>query len=69
MGLLLDISRIISDDFSINIREVSLRSHDGIFEGNLSIYVQDTDSLNALMDKFRQIKGMESVKRGTENRY
>lgn len=69
MGLLLDISRVISDDFSINIREVSLRSHDGIFEGNLSIYVQDTDSLNALMDKFRQIKGMESVKRGTENRY
>ncbi|MBQ9137920.1 MAG: bifunctional (p)ppGpp synthetase/guanosine-3',5'-bis(diphosphate) 3'-pyrophosphohydrolase [Alistipes sp.] len=68
MGLLLDISRIVSEDFSINIREVSIRSHDGIFEGNLSIYVQDADSLNALMDKFREIKGIESVKRGADHK-
>ena len=68
MGLLLEISRIVSEDFSINIREVSIRSHDGIFEGNLSIYVQDADSLHALMDKFRQIKGIESVKRGIDNK-
>lgn len=68
MGLLLEISHVVSDDFSINIREVSIKSHDGIFEGKLSIYVQDAESLNALMDKFRKIKGMESVKRGLENK-
>ena len=68
MGLLLEISRIVSEDFSINIREVSIRSHDGIFEGNLSIYVQDADSLNAIIDKFRKIKGIESVKRSLENK-
>ena len=68
MGLLLEISRIVSEDFSINIREVSIRSHDGIFEGNLSLYVQDADSLNAIIDKFRQIKGIESVKRSLENK-
>ena len=68
MGLLLEISRVVSEDFSINIREVSIRSHDGIFEGNLSIYVQDTDSLNAIMDKFRHIKGIESVKRSIDNK-
>ena len=68
MGLLLEISRVVSEDFSINIREVSIRSHDGIFEGNISIYVQDTESLNAIMDKFRSIRGIESVKRGIENR-
>ncbi len=63
MGLLSEITRIISDDFSINIREVSIRSHDGVFEGKISLYVQDIDALNALMDKFRQVKGIESVKR------
>ena len=68
MGLLLEISRIVSEDFSINIREVSIRSHDGIFEGNLSLYVQDANSLNAIIDKFRQIKGIESVKRSLENK-
>ena len=68
MGLLLEISHIVSEDFSINIREVNISSHDGIFEGNLSIYVQDTDALNALMDKFRQVKGIESVKRGSDHK-
>ena len=68
MGLLLEISRIVSEDFSINIREVSIRSHDGIFEGNISIYVQDADSLNAIMDKLRSIKGLERVKRSIDNK-
>ena len=63
MGILSDITHIVSDDFSINMREINLRSHDGIFEGKVSLYVQDADSLHALMDKFRQIKGVERVKR------
>ena len=68
MGILSEITRIVSDDFSINIREVGIRSHDGIFEGKLSLYVQDTDALNALMDKFRKVKGIEQVKRGLDNK-
>ena len=63
MGMLSDITHIVSDDFSINMREINLRSHDGIFEGRVSLYVQSADALYALMDKFRQIKGVESVKR------
>lgn len=67
MGILSDITHIVSDDFSINMREIHLRSHDGIFEGKLSLYVQSADALYALMDKFRQIKGLESVKRIENN--
>ena len=67
MGMLSDITHIVSDDFSINMREIHLRSHDGIFEGKLSLYVQNVDALYALMDKFRQIKGLESVKRIENN--
>ena len=63
MGMLSDITHIVSDDFSINMREIHLRSHDGIFEGKVSLYVQSAEALYALMDKFRQIKGVESVKR------
>ena len=63
MGMLSDITHIVSDDFSINMREIHLRSHDGIFEGKVSLYVQNVDALYALMDKFRHIKGLESVKR------
>ena len=62
-GILLEVARIISDDFNINIREINIKSHAGIFEGNLSLYVKDAESLNAVLDKLRQIKGLETVKR------
>ncbi len=63
MGMLLDLSKVITDDFSINMRSVSISSHDGVFEGNLSLYVRDSESLNALLDRIRKIKGIETVKR------
>ena len=63
MGILLDLAKIVSDDFNINIREVNIHSHDGIFEGSVSLYVKDAEGLNAVMDRIRQIKGIETVKR------
>jgi len=63
MGLLLDLAKVVSDDFNINIREVNIHSHDGIFEGDVSLYVMNAESLTAVMDKLRKIKGIESVKR------
>ena len=62
-GLLLDLAKVVTDDFNINIREVNIHSHDGIFEGNVSLYVKDAESLNAVMDKLRKIKGIETIKR------
>ena len=63
MGILLDLAKVVSGDFSINIREINIQSHDGIFEGAISLYVRDADSLHAVMDKLRKIKGIETVKR------
>ena len=63
MGILLDLAKVVSDDFNTNIREVNIHSHDGIFEGSVSLYVKDAEGLNAVMDRIRQIKGIETVKR------
>lgn len=63
MGILLDLAKVVSGDFSINIREVGIHSHDGIFEGSISLYVKDAESLHAVMDRLRKIKGIESIKR------
>ncbi len=63
MGILLDLASVVSGYFNINMREISIQSHDGIFEGSISLYVKDTAGLNSVMDNIRKIKGMESVKR------
>ena len=63
MGILLDLAKVVSADFSINIREVGIHSHDGIFEGSISLYVKDAEGLQDVMTKLRKIEGIESVKR------
>ena len=63
MGLLVDLANVVTNDFSINMREINIQTHDGIFEGTLSLYVRDAESLNAVLDRMRRIKGMDTVKR------
>ena len=62
-GIILDLTKLITSDFSINMRAISVQSHNGIFEGTISLYVQDIESLNMLLDNLRKIKGIERVKR------
>ncbi len=63
IGLLLDLTRVVTDDFNTNICEVSIKTTDGVFEGVISLYVRSTDALKVLMDNIAHIKGIESVKR------
>ncbi len=62
-GLLLELATIMSADFSINIRELNLHSHDGICEGSIALYVKNADGLSVIMDRLRKVKGMDTVKR------
>ncbi len=63
VGVLRDLAQVITVELDINIRELQIQSHDGIFEGKISVYVSDTDSLHSLMDKVGKIKGIDKVER------
>ncbi len=63
VGILLDLSKIISEQIDVNIREVSFSSHDGIFEGRISLYVKNQKDLNDIMDKVSKVKGIEKINR------
>lgn len=63
IGILVDLSQVITVELGINIRELSIQSHDGIFEGKVRVYVKDTENLEALMKSVDSIKGIEKVKR------
>jgi GTP pyrophosphokinase len=63
VGLLLDLVSVITGELNINIREVRIQSHDGIFEGEVSLYVTGTDDLSGVISKIKKIKGVEKVQR------
>lgn len=63
MGILRDISNVITGEMNINIRKLQIESHDGIFEGEITLYVKDKKDLEHVMNKVASIKGIESAKR------
>ncbi len=63
VGILLDLVGVITGELNINIRELKIQSHDGIFEGEISLYVTSTDDLNAVIAKIKKIKGVDKAQR------
>ncbi len=62
-GFLVDLSRVVSGDLNANIRSLNIETHNGIYEGFISLYVKDSESLARMLANMRQIKGLESAKR------
>jgi GTP pyrophosphokinase len=63
IGLVNDITEIISSELNVNMRNINISVHNGIFEGTIDLYVHHTKDLNNLIMKISNIKGIENVKR------
>ncbi|MCO4292232.1 bifunctional (p)ppGpp synthetase/guanosine-3',5'-bis(diphosphate) 3'-pyrophosphohydrolase [Solitalea sp. MAHUQ-68] len=63
VGVINNITKVISSDFKVNIRSITVDSHDGIFEGSIMLYVNDTDHLNNLIKQLSDTKGVLSAYR------
>jgi GTP diphosphokinase / guanosine-3',5'-bis(diphosphate) 3'-diphosphatase len=62
-GVYNDITTVITKQLNVNIRNINLQSHDGIWEGTIELYVHNTKDLNLLIMNLVKIKGVESVNR------
>lgn len=63
MGVMNRMTNIISGELKINMRSLSVDSKDGIFEGKISVFVNDTDELNNLIERLKSLDGVLSVSR------
>ncbi|HPH53455.1 MAG: bifunctional (p)ppGpp synthetase/guanosine-3',5'-bis(diphosphate) 3'-pyrophosphohydrolase [Bacteroidales bacterium] len=63
MGIISDMSKVISLQLGVNMRKICIETHDEIFEGTVDLYVRNTDDLDKLIKSLSAIKGIESVKR------
>ncbi|MEM8559978.1 MAG: ACT domain-containing protein, partial [Bacteroidota bacterium] len=66
VGIVSDLTTMISKNLSTNIRSITVESDDGQFEGNIILFVSDLKHLNRLMDRMRQIDGIFGVYRFEE---
>ncbi len=63
IGVLSDIAGLISNQLNVNMRRLTIESHDGIFEGFIDLYVHSRTDLNNLILGLMKIKGIDSINR------
>lgn len=63
VGIINDVTRIISNELKVNMRSMAFDTIENVFEGNCTVLVHDTKHLNLLIEKIKQVPGVEQVVR------
>lgn len=63
IGIMANITSIISKEMNVNLRNISVDSHDGMFQGILVVAVNDQRQLTLLLKKLKTIKGIKDIQR------
>lgn len=67
VGLVNNITKIISNELNVNMRSISFDTNDGTFDGTVMVFVHDTNHLTELMKKLKKVNGVLSVTRIDSN--
>ena len=63
IGIINNLTSIISKDEKLILRSINIDSHDGLFSGNMEVMIDDNTRLEGLMKKLRTVKGVKQVSR------
>lgn len=63
IGIVNNLTNIISKDEKLILRSINIDSHDGLFRGNLVIQIEDSYKMESLIKKLRTVKGVKQVER------
>ena len=63
IGIVNNITNVISKDERISMRNINIDSYDGLFKGNITVTVDDTGKVDALIKKLTNVKGVKQVTR------
>ncbi|WP_199117359.1 bifunctional (p)ppGpp synthetase/guanosine-3',5'-bis(diphosphate) 3'-pyrophosphohydrolase [Pedobacter sp. ASV28] len=63
VGLINNITKVISNDFKVNMRSITVDTNDGIFDGSIKIFVNDREHLDHLIKNLLEVKGVTGVTR------
>jgi guanosine-3',5'-bis(diphosphate) 3'-pyrophosphohydrolase len=63
VGLINKLTTVISHDFKVNMRSITVDSDNGIFEGSIMVYVNDTQHLDNLIKRLKTVNGVTDVTR------
>jgi len=63
INIVANLISIISKEVGVQMRSISIDSHDGLFQGNISVMIANTSMMEQLIKKLKAVKGVKSVTR------
>jgi GTP pyrophosphokinase len=63
VGVVNKITNLISGEMRINISAMTIEAKEGIFEGNIKVFVHDKEELEELVQRLKQLSGIQTVDR------
>ena len=67
-GIFINITTLISNKFKVDIKNININSEDGIFYGNLILFVKNTTQLEQIIHELHNIEGITNVKRAEKKK-
>jgi GTP pyrophosphokinase len=61
MGMLNDITQVISSQMSVNIHKILITCEEGIFEGTIEMRVHDRENVRAIMENLKNIQDLKEI--------
>ena len=61
IGIVSNITNIISKEDKLTMRSINIDSHDGLFSGNVVLFIEDNSKLNLLIKKLKTVKGVKQI--------
>jgi GTP diphosphokinase / guanosine-3',5'-bis(diphosphate) 3'-diphosphatase len=63
VGLINDVTKVISNELKVNMRSITVDTVDGVFEGSIMLFVHDTAHLDKLVSKLKKVQGIVTITR------
>ncbi|XCF07880.1 RelA/SpoT family protein [Tamlana crocina] len=63
IGLVNDITKVVSENMHVNMKSISFESHGGMFSGKINVVVKNNTIIRKLLEKLKKINGIEKVTR------
>ena len=62
IGLLNEVTQVISEELNVNIHKVIISREEGIFDGSLELKIHDRNDVKNIIDKLKKINGLQEIK-------
>lgn len=66
MGLLNEVTQVISRQLNVNIRKLAIETNDGIFEGKIQLWIHDVEDVKTICNNLKKIQNIKQVNRVEE---